>query len=185
MGSMLLGLVIAVSLILAGCDGPNDHGDRQLVLNRSLIGEPESLDPHKFSSTQAGDVLRDLGEGLVGYTADGELIGGSAASWTVSQDGRTYVFQIRPNARWSNGDQVTANDFVFAFRRLVTPSTAAPYAEFLSTVENTKAIVRGELSPDQLGVSAVDASTLVIRLISPTPYFVQPTTLSLTKCLLT
>jgi len=173
MGPMLLGLVIAVSLTLASCDGSNDDGDRKLALNRSLNGEPESLDPHKFSSTQAGDVLRDLGEGLVGYSADGELIGGAAASWTVSQDGRTYVFHIRPNARWSNGDQVTANDFVFAFRRLVTPSTAAPYAEFLSAVENTKAIVRGELSPDQLGVSAVDASTLVIRLISPTPYFVQ------------
>ena len=71
MGAMLLGLAIAVSLTLASCDGSNDDGDRKLALNRSLNGEPESLDPHKFSSTQAGDVLRDLGEGLVGYSADG------------------------------------------------------------------------------------------------------------------
>jgi ABC-type oligopeptide transport system substrate-binding subunit len=172
-GPALLGLVIAAGLALANCDSSNGDGERKLILNRSLNGGPESLDPHKFSTTQAGDVLRDLGEGLLAYSADGELIGGAASNWTVSQDGRTYVFHIRPNARWSNGKQLTANDFVFAFRRLVTPSTAAQYAEFLSAVENTKAIVRGELPPDQLGVSAIDPSTLMIRLISPTPYFVQ------------
>jgi oligopeptide transport system substrate-binding protein len=143
------------------------------VLHRGLPSDPESVDPHKARSTQAGDVLRDIGEGLLGYSATGELLPGVAESWEISDEGLTYTFRIRENARWSNGDPLTAGDFVFSLRRLVDPATAAFYASSIAVVDNAEAIIAGELSPEELGVEAVDDRTLVIRLRQPTPYLLS------------
>ncbi|MDJ0814360.1 MAG: peptide ABC transporter substrate-binding protein [Woeseiaceae bacterium] len=140
------------------------------VLHRGLPADPESVDPQKARSTQAGDVLRDIGEGLLSYAPGGELIPGAAESWSIADDGLTYTFVIRDNARWSNGDPVTAGDFAFSLRRLVDPATAAFYANSIAVIANAEAIVAGELSPDELGVEAVDDRTLTIRLEQPTPY---------------
>ncbi len=144
-----------------------------MTLNRGLNGEPESLDPHKFRSTQAGDVLRDLREGLVIFDPKGRPVGGVASHWTVTADGLEYVFYLRSDARWSNGEQITTDHFVSAFRRLVDPETAAIYAEYLSMVENSGAIVRRKMPPDSLGIRASDARTLNIKLHTATPYFLQ------------
>jgi oligopeptide transport system substrate-binding protein len=143
------------------------------ALNRALSTEPESLDPQKSRSVQAADVLRDIGEGLVSYDAAGEMIPATAESWDISEDGLTYTFRIRPEARWSNGDPVTAADFVFGLRRLVDPDTAAFYAAELGNVVNAAGIVAGKLEPGELGVSAPDDRTLVISLVRPTPYLLS------------
>ena len=143
------------------------------VLHRGLNADPESLDPHRARSIQSGNVLRDIGEGLIAYSPRGELVPGAADSWSVSDDGLTYTFRLRESARWSNGDPVTAEDFVYSMRRLVDPATAAFYAQMLGGIVNTSAIIAGEMSPEELGVEAVDAYTLVIRLEQPVPYFLS------------
>jgi len=153
----LLLLIFALSAVLAGC-GPDDAHSSSSVLNRGISSDPESLDAHKARSLQAADVLRDLGEGLVSFTATGEMTAGTAESWDVSEDGLTYTFHLRPDAKWSNGDAVTAAHFVFGVERLVDPNTAAFYAQFV-----------GEITE----LEAVDDQTLVIRLARPTPYLLS------------
>jgi oligopeptide transport system substrate-binding protein len=143
------------------------------VLHRGLVSDPESLDPHKARSTQAGDVLRDIGEGLLSYSPTGELVPGVAREWTMSSDARSFTLYLRNDARWSNGDPVTADDFVFSFRRLIDPTTAAFYANLIADIENARAIIDGELPPEELGVEAIDALTLVIRVEQPTPYMLS------------
>ncbi len=172
----ILVMLAAAPIVLQGC---GDRGSREEpptgapMLNRALSTEPESLDPQKSRSVQAADVLRDIGEGLVTYSASGELVPGTADSWEMSEDGLTYTFRIRPDARWSNGDPVTAADFVFGLRRLVDPATAAFYAAELGNVVNAEAIVAGEMPPEDLGVTAKDERTLVISLVRPTPYLLS------------
>lgn len=141
------------------------------VLRRGNAGEPETLDPHRAMSVTASNVLRDLYEGLVTEAADGSLIPGAAESWTISDDGRVYTFRLRSDGRWSNGDPVTAADFEYGLQRSANPATLSEYSVMLFPIENAQAVVAGELPPDRLGVRALDAATLEIRLHSPTPYF--------------
>ena len=89
-----------------------------MVYNRGNTSEPESLDPHKTSTVSEAHILRDLFEGLVMPDARGDLIPGAAESWTISDDGTVYTFKLRDDAVWSNGDPVTAEDFVYSFGRL-------------------------------------------------------------------
>jgi oligopeptide transport system substrate-binding protein len=151
-------LLILLLFGVAACCGTDDNGDSASILNRGLGTEPESLDAHKARSQQAAAVLRDIGEGLVSYTSTGELTSGVAESWDVSDDRLTYTFHLRTNAKWSNGDPVTAEHFVFAVNRLIDPATAAFYAEFLGDVSALK---------------AVDDNTLTITLKRPTPYLLS------------
>jgi oligopeptide transport system substrate-binding protein len=159
---------VCVFAVLAACGGP-DHETE--TLNRGLGAEPESLDPHKARSREAGAVQRDLGEGLTGYTATGELVPRAAVSWQVSEDGSEYTFSLRPDARWSTGEPVTAEDFVYSFRRLVDPATAAFYSQSVIDIENAAEILAGSLPVEKLGVSAANDFELAIRLERPTPYF--------------
>ncbi|MDH3428872.1 MAG: peptide ABC transporter substrate-binding protein [Gammaproteobacteria bacterium] len=171
----LVAIVVAglCGVVLVSCGGPQDAGSARPVLNRGISSDPESLDPHKIRSVQAGEVLRDIGEGLAGYTPTGELIPAAAESWTMSDDGLTYTFAIRADARWSNGDAVTAEHFAFSLRRLVDPATAAFNAHLIADVVNARAISSGEKPPTELGVQAVNDQMLVIRLAQPTPYFLS------------
>ena len=144
------------------------------VLNRGTAAEPESLDPHKARTIQAGDVQRDLGEGLTGYAADGELILAAAERMEMSDDGLIYTFWLRPDGRWSNGDKVTAQDFVFSFRRLVNPATAAFYAQqSLGDVVNATEIIAGDKPVDDLAVAAVNDLQLQVTLDNPVSYFLS------------
>ena len=166
---MLLRLALAGLLcvaLLASCSQP----PRGNVLNRSLGPEPESLDVHAARSDQAGIVLRDIGEGLTGYSAEGDLVAAAAERWEISDDGLEYRFWLRPDGRWSNGEPVTAEHFVFSFRRLVDPATAAFYAQFIIDIKNAEAISKGELPPEDLGVTAISSHELSIRLERPVPY---------------
>jgi len=168
---------LSIALLLAALgfyfyfSSPATVGDGETVLHRGNGPEPESLDPHKSRSIQASDVLRDIGEGLVGYSNTGELIAAAAERWEVSEDGRQYDFWLRPEGRWSNGETVTAEQFVYSFRRLVNPETAAFYAQALAAIENAAEIIVGDKTPDSLGVEALEEFHLRIKLTNATPYF--------------
>lgn len=170
-----LPLVLA-ALWLAGC-GPGgtavERGDREQILHAALGADPGSLDPHLVTSVAAFDVLRALQEGLVNEDPrDLSPTPGVAKRWEVSEDQRVYTFFLRDDARWSNGDPVTAGDFLFSFRRVLSPGLGAPYAEMLFIVENARAYNQGDLTDfDQVGFLALDDHTLEIRLANPTPYF--------------
>lgn len=143
------------------------------VYNRGNSADPETLDQHKTSTTYEAHILRDLYEGLVSYNAKGEIIPGVAASWTVSDDGLTYTFKFREDAKWSNGDPVVAGDFVYSLRRIMDPMTGAKYANVLYPILNSEAVNKGDMEGDKLAVKALDDRTLEIKLHAPTPYFIQ------------
>ena len=155
----LLISIFALSAAMAEC-----------VFRRGEAGDPSSFDPPKTSTVIEADVLGDLFEGLLTYDASGALVPGAAESWTISDDGKTYVFKLR-DARWSNGDPVRAGDFVFSFRRLLDPTTGAEYANLYYPIKNAEKIAKGEAPPEALGVRAIDDKTLEISLERPTPYF--------------
>lgn len=165
---------IAVGVLLLYVSPEDDPGaGAGRALHRGLGSAPDSFDPHKARSVQAATVLRDIGEALLTHTPGGELTGGAAETWSVSDDGLVYRFRLRETARWSNGEPVTAADFVYSFRRLVDPATAAFYAKSAIPIANAAAILAGELPPAALGVRAVKARELEIRLARATPYFLS------------
>lgn len=145
----------------------------EAVLNRDSSTDPATLDQHHSSTVYEGYILRDLYEGLVTFDNKGDVIPGVAKSWEISSNGLTYVFHFREDAKWSNGDPVVADDFVYSFRRIMDPKTAAGYANVLYPIKNAKEINTGKLPLDQLGVEALDNHTLKITLASPTPYFLS------------
>ncbi len=140
-------------------------------LSRGNGAEPDSLDPQLARMDSALTILRDAYEGLTSIAPDGGVAPGVASSWSVSEDGLSYRFELRPDARWSNGDPVVAGDFVAAWRRLVDPATASQYAQLLEPVGQATRIVVGDLPADRLAVEAQGEDVLVVRLERPTPYF--------------
>jgi oligopeptide transport system substrate-binding protein len=175
-------MIAAAAAAVAGCDARGGTPvlvggatGRALAAHQVLhLGngtEIQSLDPHRSEDVSGSNVLRDLYEGLVNEAPNADPEPGAAESWTVSEDGKTYVFALRRNARWSNGDLVTAHDFVYGFRRAADPKTLSIYTFILSPIENADAIGAGRLPPDRIGVRALDDYTLEIRLANATPYF--------------
>ena len=150
------------------------------VLHRGNVEEPKTLDPHLAEGVPSANILRDLFEGLTSTAPDGRIVGGAAIHWDISRDGLTYTFFLDPDGRWSNGDPVTAEDFVWSWRRVVDPGTAATYGRMLAPVVNAEAIFAGRLPPEELGVEALNPTTFQVQLDAPTPYFLglltHPTT---------
>jgi oligopeptide transport system substrate-binding protein len=138
---------------------------------RRGIAEPDTLDPHKMKLLAELVVLRDLFDGLTKSNAQGEIVGGAAKSWDVSEDGKTYTFHLRSDLKWSDGEPLTAHDFVAGYQRLFDPKTAAQAAAFLYTIKNGQAINAGNKPVDELGVAAPDNDTVIIELRSPNPQF--------------
>ena len=183
-------LLLALGAALVGCGG-NDKaattteankqdaaaapaaGDlaekQEIVINNAA--EPESLDPHKVSGVPESNILRQMLVGLTTTDTEGNTVPGMATEWS-SEDNKVWVFKLR-DAKWSNGDPVTAHDFVYSFRRVVDPATASPYATYLAglKVVNAQDIVDGKVKPDTLGVKAIDDKTLEVTLAEPVPYF--------------
>jgi oligopeptide transport system substrate-binding protein len=141
------------------------------VLHKGNGSEPESLDPHRAVSLPATNILRDLFEGLTLEAPNGAITPGMAQSWDISADRLSYRFHLRSEARWSNGDRVTARDFEFGLRRSCDPATLNDYASILYPIVNARAVNSGSMPVTALGVRALDDATLEIRLQDPTPYF--------------
>ena len=143
-----------------------------------LLDQFPTLDPQLNEDTSGFHVIRDLFEGLLSQDANGDLVPGVATHYAASDGNTTYTFTLRDDARWSNGDPVTAHDFVHAWRRAVDPATASPYGWYLKLTEMVNAgdILAGNKPPSELGVRAVDDYTLEVKLNTPLPYFPAMTT---------
>jgi len=136
--------------------------------------EVASLDPQKVEGVPESHVLRDLLEGLVNQDANGITIPGVAERWETT-DNKVFTFYLRKDAKWSNGDAVTADDFVYSFQRAVDPATASPYSWYLdmTTMVNASDIIGGKKDKSTLGVKAIDANTFEVTLETAVPYFVK------------
>ena len=179
--------VLAMSVALAACSGagdkkastePKSGGDKtegklaaKQVLNLAETAEIPSMDVSKSTDTTSSLILGNTMEGLYRLDKDNKPIPGIAESYKKSDDGKKYTFKLRKDAKWSNGDSVTAKDFVFAWQRLLDPKTAAEYAFIMYDMKNAKAINEGKSPVDSLGVKAVDDYTLEVELDNPVPYF--------------
>ena len=160
-------LVIAVAMLLTVT------GNASQPVKIALGGEPETLDPHLYNLRLEETVLNDLFMGLTTFNAAGDIVPGVATHWETSADGLTWTFYLDKNARWSDGAPLTAADFVFAYRRLQNPQTAASLAYFMYMLKNAAAVNSGQLQPDALGVRAVDPHTLELALEKPYPFLLE------------
>lgn len=159
-------LVLSAALLASAPASAESH------LYRGNAGEPKSLDPHRATGTWENHIIGDMFLGLYTEAADGSPIPGAAESVETSKDGLRWTFKIRPHT-WSDGKPVTANDFVFALRRILDPVTAAEYRELLYPIKNAEAASYGKVDVKAIGVSAPDPMTLVIDLENPAPYLPQ------------
>lgn len=167
----------ACAALFCGCaprNTPVDEASRAGVLLAGNSADPESLDPALMSGLSEYKILSALFEGLVGAdTKTLAIVPAAAQSWKISPDGKTYVFYIDPRARWSDGKPVLARDFVFAWRRAVSPQIAAQYASLLHCVKNAKKITAGEAPAESLGARADADRVLRVELERPCPYFLS------------
>jgi oligopeptide transport system substrate-binding protein len=168
--------VLCLSLLLSSAGnawsavpaGVQLHSKQELVRNNGA--EPETLDPMLASGVPANNVIRDMFEGLTATDNNGKVVPGVAESWKQT-DAQTWVFKLRKNASWSNGDNVTAEDFAYGMRRLVTPATGSKYAPtYGGFLLNGKDIIAGKKQPSELGVKAIDAYTLEIKTSFPVAF---------------
>lgn len=157
-------------------DGTQLADKQHIVINNGA--EPSSFDPHKTDGVPEAQISYQLLEGLVTKDSDGNEQPGMAVSWESSSDFKQWTFKLRPDAKWSNGEPVTAHDFVFSWQRLATPATASPYASYLDylKVENAQDVIEGKKQPSELGVKALDDLTFQVTLSEPVPYLVGMTT---------
>ncbi|WP_419209504.1 ABC transporter substrate-binding protein [Photobacterium leiognathi subsp. mandapamensis] len=174
--ALMMSLGFAVAATSFSSFAAQVPADTKLADKQELVRgngtEPESLDPQKVSGVPESNVIRDLLEGLVNQDSKGNLVPGAAKSWET-EDYKTWTFHIRDDAKWSNGDPVTAEDFVYTWRRLADPKTASPYASYIqmTTMANAEDIIAGKKAPETLGVEAVDSKTLKVTLDKPVSYF--------------
>ncbi|MEG0498242.1 MAG: peptide ABC transporter substrate-binding protein, partial [Carnobacterium sp.] len=182
----LLGMTATSALLLAACGGggnneatsssskPADSDiDKEQVLNLIESGEIPTMDSVLNTDVVGGNVMNNVFEGLYRQGLEGELVLGMLEEEPkVSEDNLTYTFKIREDANWSNGDPVTADDFVYAWQRLADPTVAASYNYMIQDiVENATEIIGGEKEPSELGAKAVDEKTLEVKLVRAVPYF--------------
>jgi oligopeptide transport system substrate-binding protein len=167
--------------LLAGCGqgGPSQQAQSaapvnpgEVVLNRGNANEPSSLDPHHVQGNWELNIIGDMLVGLTTEDVDGKPVPGAAERWDQSEDGTTWTFHLRDH-QWSDGRPVTAQDFVFAWRRILDPKTASTYAYFLYLIKNGEGVNTGKMPGTALGVKAKDDKTLVVELEHPVPFMLQ------------
>ncbi|MDD5200457.1 MAG: peptide ABC transporter substrate-binding protein [Terrimicrobiaceae bacterium] len=163
-------ILLLAGLLLSGCDRKDGRADLVFING----AEPESLDPAVITGQPEGRVVSALFEGLTRFDRHARAVPGTADSWTISPDGRTYTFHLRADAKWSDGAPVMAGDFVDSWRRVLTPATAAANNYQLFYLKNAKAFADGKLKDfAQVGVRAIDDRTLEVQLEYPTPFFLE------------
>lgn len=144
------------------------------ILTRNNGSEPQSLDPHKIEGVPEFNISRDLLEGLVINNPSGAVVPGVATHWE-NKGFKVWLFHLRKNAKWSNGEPVTAQDFVYSWQRLADPKTASPYQSYIqyAHINNIDTIITGKKPSDTLGVKAVNDHTLEVTLSEPVPYLIK------------
>jgi oligopeptide transport system substrate-binding protein len=162
--------VFSILLAAAGCDSAGKRADL-VILNGA---EPESIDPAIVTGQLETRICYALFEGLLHFDRFGKPQPGIAESWDLSHEGKTYTFHLRANAKWSNGDPVTADDFAQSWKRALLPETASEYAYLLYHVRNAQSFNEGKLNDfSQVGIVALDEKTLRVNLEAPVPYFLD------------
>lgn len=166
--ALALAVVMVASFGLAGCGKKGADGGKQLVVQ---IGpDPETIDPAINSASDGGNMILHAFEGLLTVDQNEQIAPGCAETWETSEDGLTWTFHLRDGLKWSDGTDLTAEDFVYSWQRVCDPKTAAPYAEtVLGMVKGYDEAIAGDTS--KLAVTATDAKTLVVELATPCTYF--------------
>lgn len=200
--SLALALGLVCSSVLTGCGGGNAETQPQTIAALTteaateaatteavqaeteangaqemvfvLSNEPDGIDPGVTNNSFASTFLVNCFEGLVTYDATGTVVPGNAESWDISEDGTVYTFHLRDGLKWSDGTDLTAEDYVYALQRVLNPETAGQYVDIVTAyVKNAKEYYAGEATAEELGVKAVDPQTLEITLIQPTSFFID------------
>jgi oligopeptide transport system substrate-binding protein len=179
------GILLGIAIGASGC-GSKTSGQGALqqrgelpeasvsrTLRRGLPGDPRTLDPQLADDDFSFQVVRDLYEGLTAEDRHGKIVPGAANSWTVDSTGMVYTFQLRPDAKWSNGDRTTATEFVQGLRRAVDPHTASGSASLLEVIKGATDVIAGRKNVTDLGISAIGQSTVRIELEHPAPFVLQ------------
>ncbi|MBR2087699.1 MAG: peptide ABC transporter substrate-binding protein [Oscillospiraceae bacterium] len=176
MFSLLLAAVMLFTF--AGCSRREEDTGAGRPFSASLPGDPGCLDPQFTENENALLVIRNTMEGLLRFDADGNPVPAGASGYTVSEDGKSYLFSLRENSYWfaasrdpERPERVTSRDYVFAFRRLVDPEMRSPYAEDYRCIQNAADIISGKRDPSYLGVSAPDGNSVLFELEYPNPEF--------------
>ena len=173
--ALLLGSIPVLLLACGGGESNVVQGNRDGILHYGNGSEPQGLDPHVVTGVPENHIIRALFEGLAvknPYTLEPEP--GVAESWDISEDGRTVTFHINPEAKWSNGEAMTAQDYVWSWQRALNPAMGNLYAYMLYPVRNAEVFATGQLDDfSQVGVKALDDLTLQVTLNERTPYFIQ------------
>ncbi|MGL6119106.1 MAG: peptide ABC transporter substrate-binding protein, partial [Fusobacteriaceae bacterium] len=167
-------LVVVTSFLLlvlfvVGCGKSGSGSAQKVTLN--IAGDPKTIDPQKNTTVDGSNVIRATFEGLYIEDKNGNPIPAMAESVKVSKDGKVYTFKIRKDAKWSDGKPVTAQDFEYTFKRGADATTAAEYAYQFFYIKNAEKFNQGKATRDQVGVKAIDDSTLQVTLENSTPYF--------------
>ena len=175
-------LAAVMTLSLAACGGSGDSttesGSEEQYVNTYLSADPTTLDPSLRSDTYSGEILINCMEGLIRVgQRDGEYtyLPGDAESWGSDDTGTVWTFHLGEDRVWSDGEPVTAEQYVYSLQRTADPETGSPNSFFVSPIKNYNAIAAGEMAVEELGVEAVDEHTLVITLECPMPSFVEST----------
>ncbi len=149
--------------------------DEKKVITIMTQGDIQTLDVSLVSSSASFEVIANVMEGLVSLNQEDQVVPGVATKWEASADGKKYTFHLRGNAKWSNGDRVTAHDFVYAWQRLANPNTGSSYGFIIESaqIENYADVLSGVKPPSELGVVAKDDLTLEVTLENPVPFFVK------------
>ncbi|EEM53941.1 Oligopeptide transporter, periplasmic-binding protein [Bacillus thuringiensis serovar kurstaki str. T03a001] len=169
-------MALVTFLLLTACNNKANKSDTEVkkqVLNVTVSEEIPSLDTAKTMDGTSAHVMQNIFEGLYVLNDQDQSTPAIAKSFKRSEDGKKYTFDLRKDAKWSNGDSVTANDFIFAWKRAINPETASQYASMLFYVKNAKEINKGTMPLDALGVKAINNYTLEVELEQPVPYFLQ------------
>ena len=173
--------ILSITLIfLIGCSeniSPVDSGLEQQIYHHGNGSEPQGIDPHIVTGVPEHHILISLCEGLTipnpnPMGSDG-YIPGTAESWSISDDGKEYIFKLNKNAKWSNGDPVTADDFVWSWKRILTASLGSQYPDMLYYLVGAYEYHNGQIDNfNEVGVKALDTHTLKVNLKNPTPFFI-------------
>ncbi|MCC2337834.1 peptide ABC transporter substrate-binding protein [Bacillus tropicus] len=174
--SHLMVMALVTSLLLTACNNKENKSDKEAkkqVLNVTVSEEIPSLDTAKTMDGTSAHIMQNIFEGLYALDDKDQPIPAVAKSFKRSEDGKKYTFDLRKDAKWSNGDNVTAHDFMFAWKRAIIPETASQYASMLFYVKNAKEINKGTMPLDALGVKVINDYKLEVELEQPIPYFLQ------------
>ena len=165
-------VLLALTVVTAGCSSANGvYSDKGQVFRKVLPQDISSLDTALATDTVSFDLYNQIYEGLYTLNKDDKAVPGVAKAMPKKSDGgKTLTIKLRKNAKWSNGDSVTAHDFVYAWRRVLDPKTASEYAYIMYDIKNAEAINMGKKKINQLGVKAIDDYTLQVKLTKPIPY---------------